>query len=451
MAARVIALAQRYRSHFQSVTRNVASAARDYLCGLFQAPKKNMERMEEVVPDADEQALQHFLSQSPWKAQNVMAQVAQEADVLLGGYADSSLLLDESAFTKKGTHSVGVARQYNGRLGKVDNCQVGVFAALSHGDRVSPVGARLYLPKGWTRDRARCRAVGVPPERFKHQTKQVLALELVAEARQRGVRFHWVQSDSGYGHDRKFCQSLAAAGERFLVGVPRKQRIYLEDPQPVIPAKAGKPGRAPTRLRAQVKATTVEKWAKRQPKTAWRTLDLRDATKGKLEVEVLERWVWVWDGKSSQAQYWRLVVERDAPSGTDYKYALSNAGTEVSWEQIATQMRQRYWIERAFEDGKSQVGWGDYQARGWVAWHHHMALVMMAMLFLVQERGRQQAAYPLISCTDVVEWLCWVLPQRKVSPAELLRQMTWRHAKRQASIDAAYRKQQARRAASGSA
>jgi SRSO17 transposase len=451
MAARVIALAQRYHSHFQSVTRNVADAARDYLCGLFQAPKKNMERMEEVVPDADEQQLQHFLSQSPWEAQDVMAQVAQEADALLGGHADSSLLLDESAFSKKGSHSVGVARQYNGRLGKVDNCQVGVFAALSHGDRVSPVGGRLYLSKGWTRDRARCRAAGVPPERFKHQTKQVLALELVVEARQRGVRFQWVQSDSGYGHDAKFCQRLAALEERFLVGVPRKQRIYLEDPQPAVPAKGRKPGRTPTRLRAQVKATSVEKWAKRQPKTAWRTLDLRDTTKGKLEVEVLERWVWVWDGKSPHAQYGRLVVERDAQSGTDYKYALSNAGTEVSWEQVATQMRQRYWIERAFEDGKSQVGWGDYQARGWVAWHHHMALVMMAMLFLVQERGCQQAAHPLISCTDVVEWLGWVLPHRKVSPAELLRQMTWRHAKRQASIDAAYRKQQARRAASGSA
>jgi SRSO17 transposase len=444
----LIAFSKRYHAHFQSVTRSVVEAAGHYLCGLFQTPKKNMERMEEAVPDADEQQLQHFLSASPWSAQAVMAQVAQEADCLLGGRPDSSLLLDESGFTKKGKHSVGVARQYNGRLGKVDNCQVGVFAALASGAEVYPVGTRLYLPKEWTRDRPRCRQLEVPPERFQHQTKQRLALELVREARQQGLRFGWVQADGGYGHDFKFCQSLAAMGERFLVGVHKNQRIYLEDPRPAVPEKISPGGRRPKRLKAQVKATTVEKWAKRQHKSAWRKLDVRDSTKGKIEVEILERWVWVWDGKSGAACHWRLLVQRDAQTGSDYKYALTNARAEVSWEEAATQMRQRYWIERVFEDAKGQVGMGDYQARGWVAWHHHMALVMMAMLFLGLERRVHQAERPLISCADVVDLLCFVLPKRKESAQELLRQLDWRHVKRQASIDAAYRKQEAQRAVS---
>jgi SRSO17 transposase len=139
---------RRYHTHFKSLTRNVAQAASEYLRGLFQSPKKNMERMEEVVPETDEQRLQHFLSVSPWSAQAAVSeQVARDADKLLGGNADSSLLLDESAFTKKGTKSVGVARQYSGRLGKLDNCQIGEFSALSSGTQVCPVGTRLFLPK----------------------------------------------------------------------------------------------------------------------------------------------------------------------------------------------------------------------------------------------------------------------------------------------------------------
>jgi len=442
-----MAFCGRYHPHFQVVTRNVSVPAGHYFCGLFQAPKKNMERMEEAVLGADYEQVQHFLSESPWSYQAVMKQVAQEADRLLGGRSDSSLLIDESGFTKKGTRSVAVARQYNGRLGKIDNCQVGVFATLCRGSAVCPVGVRLYLPTEWTQDAARCHDAGVPVAERSHRTKQVLALELVQEARQQGLRFNWVQGDGAYGHDLKFCQALADQEERFVVGVHKTQRIYLEDPRPEIPAQAGPRGRRPSRLQAQVPAITVEKWRRQQPTAAWQPLALRDSTKGLLEVEILHQWVWVWDGQSPHARRWRLVVQREAATQSEYKYALSNAGPEVGWETVARQHGQRYWIERAFEDGKGQVGLGDYQVRGWLAWHHHMAMVMMAMLFLVEERLRHGPQLPLLSCTDVVELLCFALPQRKTSGAELLRQMRVRHAKRQASIEAARRAQEIRRAA----
>ncbi len=445
MAERLNRFSSRYHPHFQLVTRSVMDPAGHYLRGLFQATKKNMERMEEAVPEADYEQVQHFLSESPWSSAAVMKQVAQDADRLLGGRPDSSFLIDESGFTKKGTHSVGVARQYNGRLGKIDNCQVGVFATLSSGTSVCPVDVRLYLPKEWTQDAARCRGAGIPVAQRRHRTKQVLALEMVQAARQAGLRFAWVQGDGAYGHDLKFCQALADQAERFVVGVHKTQRIYLEDPQPAVPAKAGVRGRRRTRPQTQARAITVEEWRRQQPPEAWQPLVLRDTTKGELEVEVLHQWVWVWDGKSPQARRWRLIVQRDAATPSEYKYAWSNAGAEVGWETVARQHGQRYWIERAFEDGKGQVGLGDYQVRGWRAWHHHMAMVMMAMLFMVEERQTHQTEVPLLSCTDVVELLCYALPRRKSSAAELLRQMRLRHAKRQASIEGARRRQRARR------
>ncbi|MDJ0862792.1 MAG: transposase, partial [Gammaproteobacteria bacterium] len=145
-----------YAAHFQRRTRNVFSQSRQYLRGLMQARKKNMERMAEVVPESDEQVLQHFLTNSDWDERGVLDQVALDADALLGGSEDSALLMDESGFTKKGNKSVGVARQWNGRLGKVDNCQVGVYAALSCGRLSTLIDTRLYLPEQWVKDKARC-------------------------------------------------------------------------------------------------------------------------------------------------------------------------------------------------------------------------------------------------------------------------------------------------------
>jgi hypothetical protein len=130
--------------------------------GLLQAETRNMERMEEAIPEADHQALQHMLSESAWPERAVLDQVAQDANRLLGGHPDSALLIDESGCPKKGMQSVGVARQWCGQLGKVENCQVGVFAALSRGPDVTLIDARLFLPEAWTSDSARCRAAGIP-------------------------------------------------------------------------------------------------------------------------------------------------------------------------------------------------------------------------------------------------------------------------------------------------
>ena len=154
----------------------------------MQATRKNMERMEEAVVGADDQRLQYMLTESAWDHRAVLDQVAVEVDQHLGGTQDSCLLIDESGFAKKGKHSVGVQRQWCGRHGKVDNCQVGVFAALGKGRLASLIDERLYLPETWAKDSARCRKAGIPEEARRCRSKVDLALEMVAHQRALGLR-----------------------------------------------------------------------------------------------------------------------------------------------------------------------------------------------------------------------------------------------------------------------
>lgn len=431
-----------FGDHFRLQTRDVLRQSKQYLSGLMQARKKNMERMAEVVPESDEQALQHFLSNSNWDERRVLDQVALDADALLGGTDESALLIDESGITKKGTKSVGVARQWNGRLGKVDNCQVGVYAALSRGSLSTLLDMRLYLPASWAKDKERCGAAGVPNRARCVKSKPELALEMVRHNRRLGVRFSWVGMDGLYGKDPALLRALEGDGETFMADVHKDQRIYVEDPRPCVPASAPGRGRKRTRPVAQRDCARVDEWTRAQPDAAWTRVTLRDSTKGKLQVEVLHQRVWLWDGKEDQARHWHLIVRREVKARDEIKYSLSNAAPDAPVQCLAQMQGQRYWVERSFQDGKSQAGLDQYQARGWKAWHHHMALVMMAMLFMLKERIAQQEDHPLLSCADIETLLAHFLPRRDVGVDEVIRQMEVRHHKRQASIDSAYAKQQ---------
>ena len=411
----------------------------------MQARKKNMERMTEVVPESDEQVLQHFLSNSNWDERGVLDQVALETDALLGGTPESALLIDESGITKKGNKSVGVGRQWNGRLGKVDNCQVGVYAALSRGSRSTLIDTRLYLPSSWVNDKARCAVAGVPNQARRAKSKPELALEMVRYNRRLGVRFSWVGMDGLYGKDPALLRSLESDGEIFMADVHKDQHMYLEDPRPVVPESTPGRGGKRTRLVAQREKVRVDEWSKAQPASTWKQLTLRDSTKGKLRVEVLHRRVWLWDGKETQARHWHLIVRREIKAHDEIKYSLSNAPEQTPLQRLAQMQGQRYWVERSFQDGKSQAGLDHYQARSWKAWHHHMALVMMAMLFMLKQRIEHQDELPLLSCSDIETLLAHFLPRRDVGVEEVIRQMEVRHQKRQASIVFAYAKQQLER------
>jgi SRSO17 transposase len=250
--------------------------------------------------------------------------------------------------------------------------------------------------------------------------------------------------DGGYGKEPALLRALDTDGEVFMADVHKDQQVYLEDPRPQVPAPTGR-GRQPTRAVAQTLAQRVDAWVGAQPETAWQAVTLRDSTKGELTIEVLHRRVWLWDGGEPAAHGWHLLVRRELGARADLKYSLSNAAADTPVSRLAQMQGQRFWVERTFQDGKSHAGLDHYQARGWRAWHHHMALVMMAMLFMLEERVAAADTLPLLSCSDVETLLAHFLPRRDVNVDEVIRQLQIRHAKRQASIDYAYEKQRRER------
>ena len=431
---------RRYSPLFQLRTRDISHIAEQYLKGLIQAKKKNMERMAEAVPHSDDQVLQHFLTNSTWDEQLVIDQISDDANQLIGGKKDSCLIIDETGIPKKGTKSVGVARQWCGQLGKVENCQVGVFSVLGFKDHAVPIGHRLFLPEAWINDEKRCLEAGIPQEHIEFHRKHDLALQLVIQARLQSVDFGWVGADGFYGEDPCFLRSLDQMHEIFMVDVHKNQRIYLEDPDPVVPPPKSHKGRKPTKLKAQIPAIRADQWAAQQANENWQRIHVRGTTKGKLLVDILHKRIWLWDGEESRAHCWHLVLRREVDS-KKIKYSLSNAPKSTSLKRLAFMQAQRYWIERTFQDAKNQCGLGEYQARKWRSWLHHMAMVMMAMLFMVEQRILYKDQYPLLSCFDIVSILSFILPHRAISEKEVLRQLEVRHHRRRAAIESAYRKQ----------
>ena len=179
----------------------------------------------------------------------------------------------------------------------------------------------------------------------------------------------------------------------------------------------------------------VRKWVKKQPASAWRKKTLRNTTKGDLIVEVLHQRVWLWDKYSPNGHCWHLIVRREMDSPGTLKYCLSNAPAQTSVRKLTQMQAQRFWIERAFQDAKSHIGMAQYQARQWPSWHRHMALVMMALQFMLQARLEHVETYPLLSCYDIQILLATTLPDRRSSQEEVMRQLRARHEKRQALID----------------
>jgi SRSO17 transposase len=410
-----------------------------YLSGLFQANRKNMERMTEAVADSEWQSMQHFLSHSPWEHRPIQDQIAKDCDRMIGGSPDTGLIYDESGIPKKGKMSVGAARQWCGRLGKTDNCQTVVFAALSMGPHVALVDERLYLPKEWTDDKKRCQKAGVPDD-IEFKTKSELVLEMTRKAKAQGIRFSWIGLDGGYGKDPGLLNALECDGHIFMADVHKDQTIYLEDPAPYLPEKKGR-GRTPTRLVTVTPSTRVDIWAASQPEESWQRIAFRESTKGRLQADFLIQRVWTWDTSESKGRLRHLIVRREIGAKEEIKYSLSNAPEDTSLERLAFMQGQRYFVERAFQDAKSNVGLDHYQVRGWQAFHHHMTMVMLAMLYMLETRLTNKKDYPLLSCADIENLLSHFLPRKDITEEEVLRQMETRHRQRQASIDSAYAKQ----------
>jgi SRSO17 transposase len=354
----------------------------------------------------------------------------------LGGHRHSALYLDETSFIKKGNASVGVQRQYCGRLGKLENCQVGVFGCLGREERGALVDYRLFLPQEWVDAPDRCAKVKIPEAERLHRTKAELALAIVERARQRGLNFQWIGGDEIYGNNRELTDALEDRGEVFLMDVAKNYNVYWEHPRPLAkPQRPGLRGRPVCRFEAgnpKAVCGAVSELVKEHFESEGRMLTIRQSAKGALRARVLVRECWQWDGHSDLVRR-RLLVARQEADGT-FKYSLTNAPKSTGIETLAYMQAQRFWIERVFQDAKSELGMAQYEVRTWKGWHHHIALVCLAMLFVLKERLLAAEHTPLLSARDIVELLAYYLPRRNRSEDQVFESMQLRHNQRARDI-----------------
>jgi SRSO17 transposase len=418
---------------FKTRTHNKLPIGIQYIKGLFQGQKRNMERMVERVADSEYSRIQHFISESPWDARLGFDTVAQDTSKVFESYDRVGLLLDESSHRKKGQHSVGVARQYCGTIGKVDNCQVAVYAALSAEKYYGLIDTALYLPESWTQDKQRCKEVKVPKEYMTYKTKVELALEIVKHQLAIGTRFHYIGADGLYGNNYWFQEELNKLQQLFVLEVHSDQYVYEQPPQIYVPEKQGLTGRQPKLYKALGEVTEARQIGEKIADNQWEKIRLRQTGKGDLNCLGYKQKVYVWDGSSpyysERILIIRVSVSKDGKR--EYKYALSNAKEkEFTTEELVRMQSQRYFVERSFQDAKQEAGMSQYQVRGWLAWHHHMAMVMMALHFILSEKVLFKEEMPLLSAYDVREIMLNVYPRKGINQKELMEQITKRHEQR---------------------
>ncbi len=265
-----------------------------------------MERMEEEVTGSTYRQYQHFLSASPWDHVPVIHQVARYMSALCAAQkakkkTPTGCIVDESAHLKKGTASVGVSLQYAGVVGKVENCQVGVYASLCNDTSATLVNERLFLPEAWTEDAKRCEQAGIPQEAQSHHTKPQQTLSMIDELDDQGIQWDWIGGDGLYGHSYAFTKGLDNRGLFYVLDVHKDELIYEEEPHMAIPPRTHSHGPAPTKPRADREPIRLDQYCANVPEDGWDIVNVRKTTTGRLKRKVHVATVWVWDGEESRA------------------------------------------------------------------------------------------------------------------------------------------------------
>ena len=333
--------------------------------------------------------LHHFISSPAWNDAPLWGVLAEQADALLGG-DDAVLVVDDTALPKKGTHSVGVAAQYCGELGKQANCQSLVSLTLARGEVPVPVGLRLFLPALWIEDVARCAAAGVPETVRMAQTKPEIALQEIDRVRAAGVRFGCVLADAGYGVSAAFRQGLSARGLIWSVGVARTQKLFTTTVGLLFP----RAGRGKPRQHA-VPSEKAEAAAAVLAACRWRRIAWRRGSKGVLSARFAAVRVRVADGPRSPRhghlpgeEVWLVGEWR---SNGERKYYLSNLPPGTSLRGLAASIKARWVCEQAHQQLKQELGLGAFEGRSWTGLHRHALMSCIAFAYLQHLRLRAAA------------------------------------------------------------
>jgi SRSO17 transposase len=353
--------------------------ARHYVAGLLSDLKHKTAEGIAYLHDQDCQGLQKFLGQAPWDERPCVTELVRQVGAELGE-SDGVLVFDPSAFPKKGTASVAVQRQWCGRLGKVDNCQVGVFLGYASRVEHALVDCRLFLPQEWAKDKERRAKAGVPKQ-VRFRTRHELALALLDEHGP-ALPHAWITGDDEMGRSSWFRQELQQRGEAYLLAVPSNTAVRdLLVPAP-LPTGVGRPRAVPF--------ARVDRWAAAQAEAAWQTLDVRDGEKGPLVVQGLRTLVQArTEGRVAQVAEWLVVFrEQQADGSWKHDYLLANAPLTTPLGEFARVFKAEHRIEESLRRAKSEAGLADYQVRTWRGWQHHQALSLVATWFLTQEARR---------------------------------------------------------------
>ena len=404
---------------------------------MFQGQKANIERMCERVADSQYHQIQHFISESPWEYRPAFDSVAKGISNAMDGNGKVALLIDECSYLKKGKKSVGVARQYCGTIGKVDNGQVAVYAGLSTQNYYGLIDAGLYLPSEWTEDAGRCDKAGIPKEFRAYKTKPELAVDIVKRQKENGVKFDFVGADGLYGNAPHFLRSLDEMELLFVVEVHSNERVYEQAPLISIPDAKGIKGRKPSAYKCDVPSVEVRNLIVSISEQSWEDINIRQGTKGMLRCKAHVRKVYTWE-KGAATSCERLLIMRktETANGVEIKYAFSNAAEgKYSTKELVQMQSQRYFVERSFQDAKQEMGMSQYQVRGWLAWHHHIALVMLSMEFVLTEKMLFKNEHPLLTSYDIREVFINLYSRKGTTYDEVMDQMRYRHAQRNADIE----------------
>jgi len=329
--------------------------------------------------DQDRKDLQHFVGESNWDHEPLVMELARQVGEQLGR-ADGVLVFDPSGFPKKGTESVGVKRQWCGRLGKVENCQVGVYMGYVSAAEHALVNMRLYLPRSWAKNRVRRKKCRVP-KGMRYKTRHQLSLDMLDQ--QGHLLPHaWVAGDDEMGRSSAFRRKLRDRSETYLLAVPCNTLIRDLAAEP--PEYSGRGAKPKTPF------VRVDKWREALPKSVWEKIDVRDGEKGPLEVNIAKCAVVAKTDRRRVGPEETLVVIRlrDEHGKSKHDYYLSNAAAETAREEFARVAKAEHRIEECIQRGKSEAGMADYEVRSWPGWYHHQTLSMMAAWFLVTETRR---------------------------------------------------------------
>lgn len=361
---------RRYLPRFYRVEQH--ELARVVLEGKLSTLQRKTSEPIAVQAGRPRKPVQHFVGAGGWEDEGVMAELRQHVAATLAD-RDAVLVLDPSAFPKSGADSCGVSRQWCGRLGKVENCQVGVFLAYVSAAGQALVDRRLYLPREWADDAERREQAHVP-EAVVFQENWRIGLDLLDRSGP-SLPFGWVAGDDEFGRCAAFRAELRGRRLRYVLDVPCNTRIRDL-------------GEAPAAGRRRPPWRRVDEWAQAQPRRQWRKVRLGDGSQGPKVVWAAEAWVQAKDEDGAIGPRERLVVLRTVDRESRTWYTLANAPPDVPLAQLAAVHGRRHGAEELFGAGKGEVGLGHYEVRSWVGWHHHMTLSLLALWFLETEGMR---------------------------------------------------------------